>query len=575
MIMNEAEKYAVWLENTRISDIETYNELMSISEDSDQISDRFYKDLQFGTGGLRGVMAAGTNRINRYTIGRAAAGLANVLINQKSRDEVCSVAIAYDSRNNSADYAQMAANVLSAYNIRVFLYESLRPTPQLSFTIRHLKCDAGIVITASHNPPQYNGFKVYGHDGGQITSVMANRITAEIAKLDYFSSVFLPFNPDLIEMIGISADEAYYKEIKNLMSSFPVSSPKDIRLVYSPIHGSGFVPVKEMLKRMGFDHLWIVESQQYPDGNFPTVASPNPESPEVFKQSIQLAKEVGADVIFVTDPDCDRIGVAALDESGQYQVLNGNQIGALLINFITSVKSDISARDAVVKTIVTSSLGAQIAASKGASVVETLTGFKYIGEKIAEFEQSGEFDFLFGYEESYGFLAGTFVRDKDAVIASALIALMVADAKSQNMTLFETLESLYRTFGYYLDHLESFEYHGLSGANHIQKSVGRFRDMDLLLSTFDDIWLFEDFDSGFRRDLLNDRTGEIGLPKENVIKIVFTDQSWVAIRPSGTEPKLKIYYSIVQQNAIGLDDRFTNLKNKVHQMLDGSSDSHH
>ena len=569
--MNEFEKFEDWLKNTRNADEETYAELMSIRDDEDQISDRFYRDLQFGTGGLRGIMAAGTNRINRYSIGRAAAGLAKFLVNEKQSSSVLSVAIAYDSRINSELFARVAAGVLSSYEIQVFLYESLRPTPQLSFAVRQLKCDAGIVITASHNPSEYNGFKVYGRDGGQITSEMATKITEMIRQLNYFDEVLRIPNENFIQTIGNDLDEAYYAEVLKLMRSYSVNPSVDIKLVYTPLHGSGNVPVQEVLKRMGFEQLTIVKSQQEPDGNFPTVKSPNPENPDVFEHAIVLAKHVGADVIFATDPDCDRVGVAVLNSEGQYQLLNGNQMGALLINYITSTRTQITSRDAVVKTIVTSSLGASIAKSRGATIVETLTGFKYIGEKIGEFEESGEYDFLFGYEESYGFLAGTFVRDKDAVIASALIALMAADAKYRKMTLIDTLNEIQSIHGYYIDHLESFEFHGQSGAMEILDSVSRFRDFKLLNSKIEDIQSIEDFDNQLRTDMISGLTSEIILPKENVIKIKFMDQSWVAIRPSGTEPKLKIYYSVYSDNADDLTRKFVKIKGAVDQILTNNS----
>lgn len=564
--MAQRDIYKDWLKNTQ-DDVQTYAELMSINDDDESVNDRFYKDLQFGTGGLRGVMAAGTNRINRYSIARASAGLAVFLLKDYDGPASPSVAIAYDSRRNSALYAKTAAQVLSGYGVRVYLYDSLRPTPQLSFTIRHLACDAGIVITASHNPKQYNGFKVYGRDGGQITSLMANQILKEIQSLDYFSPLKRRIREDLIEIIGSQIDEVYYREVLNLMSSLSLHSSTGIRLVYTPVHGSGNVPVQEVLHRMGFEQVFVVESQQQPDGDFPTVVSPNPENHEVFEHAIELASRVGADVIFATDPDCDRVGVAVADKDGRYQLLNGNQIGALLVNYITSVKNSVTPRDAVIKTIVTSSLGAKIASSFGATVVETLTGFKYIGEKIKEFESDGNHDFLFGYEESYGYLAGTFVRDKDAVIASALIALMAADAKSRNMTLLDILEHLYQKFGYYFDHLESFEYHGMSGAKKIVDSVNRFRDVDLIKSHFSGVRFIEDFDQQLRYDLKLNLTGTIDLPKENVIKIIFDDQSWVAIRPSGTEPKLKIYYSVLAEEYLLLNDKYKKITEVVHCIL--------
>lgn len=417
--MNYMENFKKWI-NSEILNEESRKELLAIQHDN-EIKERFYKSLEFGTGGLRGIIGAGSNRINVYTVRKATQGLAN-FINSFSSNNHKSVAIAYDSRHYSDLFAEEVALVLAANDIKAYVFDSLRSTPELSFAVRHLKCDAGIVITASHNPPEYNGYKVYGPDGGQITLDMANAIISEIDKLDIFDDVRTCSKKDAIKKglflyIGEDIDQLYINKVTQLSINPNISHEvDDFKIIYTPLHGTGLMPIERALKMLGYNDLHIVESQKFPDGDFPTVKSPNPEEREALTEGIKLAESINADIVLGTDPDSDRVGVAVRNKEGSYELLTGNQIGALLTHYLISNKKEVTSRDAVIKTIVTSELGANIAKAYGATVFDTLTGFKFIGEKINEFEEQNNYDFLFGYEESYGYLAGTFVRDKDAVM---------------------------------------------------------------------------------------------------------------------------------------------------------------
>lgn len=561
--MNKA--YKEWIEYSKIHNTAMCEELMEISTDDNEITERFHKYLEFGTGGLRGVIGAGTNRMNVYTVRKVSQALSQYL---KMKHQLSyKIAIAYDSRNFSELFAKEAAKVFSANNIEVYLFDSLRPTPQLSFAIKHLGCDGGIVITASHNPSKYNGYKVYASDGGQITLETAKQIYEfmsltnefEVKVDDLFSHV---------NMIGKDVDEAYYAQILELCKPYTLNVDTSLNVIYTPLHGSGYVPVTEMLKRLGFSNVSIIEEQRLPDGNFPTIKSPNPEERDSFDLALKLAKLNNADLVFATDPDCDRIGVAVKNEDNEYQLLTGNQIGALLINFLIQAKQFITPRDAVVKTIVTSELGALIASSQGATVFDTLTGFKYIGEKINEFETTHEYDFLFGYEESYGYLAGNFVRDKDAVIASSLIALMSAYYKNKGQSMISVLNSLYEKHGYFKDVLLSYTFEGISGKQKIIGSVEKFRNHELLESYFPTLEVIEDYKVSESYNLKNSTNEKILLPSENVIKLKFEDQSWIAIRPSGTEPKLKVYFSALGNSLALSENRFAELEKIVRNILE-------
>lgn len=570
--MTHLKEYSNWLESDVIDD-QTKDELQKLKNNPDAIEERFYKDLEFGTGGIRGIIGAGTNRVNNYTIRKATQGLVNFI--KSSGDEMTdkSVAIAYDSRMNSSEYAEEVALVLAANQIRAYLFESLRPTPELSFTVRHLNCDAGVVITASHNPPEYNGFKVYGSDGAQITLVSAQQITIEINRLDIFNDVHIcpkeeAIQKKLLVYIGEDIDKMYISNILSL-SIHPNSAHKvkNFKIVYTPIHGSGLIPITKILNKLGYQDIHVVASQKDPDGFFPTVRTPNPEEREALSEGIRLAIELKAEIVIGTDPDADRVGVAIRNEFNHYDLLTGNQIGALLTHYILSNKRIVSDQDAVVKTIVTSDLGANIARSYGATVFETLTGFKFIGEKIKEFESGDEYKFLFGYEESYGYLAGTFVRDKDAVISTALIVEMAAYYKLRNKTLIQVIEDIYQEFGYFLDAQDNYTFEGIEGQRKIESSVNKFRDLNHLRKEFSNLTSIEDYASRKRLLVDTDLTENILLPFANVIKIYLSDKSWFAIRPSGTEPKLKIYYSTYGMSAEETIFKMNALAQKVKNIL--------
>lgn len=571
--MEIAKNYNEWI-NSKIISEDSRKELLEIQNNKSEIEERFHKNLEFGTGGLRGIMGAGTNRINIYTLRKATQGFANYLNNSVSMKNERSVAIAYDSRHNSEAFALEVALVLAANNIKAYLFDSLRPTPELSFAVRHLNCNAGIVITASHNPSEYNGYKVYGNDGGQITLDAANAIILEIDSLDIFSNVNtcsqeVAIGKNLLSYIGEEIDKEYLNMITDLVKIHNLSKKEsDINIVYTPLHGTGLMPITRALSMRGYDNLSIVESQRKPDGSFPTVKSPNPEEPEALAEGIKLAEEINADIVLGTDPDADRVGVAVKNDNGKYVLLTGNQIGALLTHYLVSHKKDINYKDAVVKTIVTSDLGANIAKAYGATVFNTLTGFKFIGEKIKEFESMNEYNFLFGYEESYGYLAGTFVRDKDAVIASILIVEMAAFYKTQDKTLIEAIDDIYKRYGYYTDALESFIFKSIDAQEKIESIVNRFRNTKEIIKEMPNIKAIEDYKYQNKYNVCTDDNEEINLPSSDVIKIHFIDESWFAIRPSGTEPKLKIYYSTVSPDIKTSQNMMSSLKQKVKKFTD-------
>lgn len=525
--MNIKEKYNAWL---AFADEKTKQELISVSGDEKELEDRFYKDLAFGTGGLRGIMGAGSNRMNVYTVGRATLGLANYLKDHFPAG--ASVAIAYDTRNNSSAFSLAAARILAANGIRVYRYKYCVPVPVLSFTVRRLGCSAGIMITASHNPKEYNGYKVYDETGCQICTEAAAALLSYIEKEEYSAvSKLLSGAPDdRITEIGDEILADYYKAVG---SQSLYTEPSDLKIVYTPLHGTGNVPVRHMLG--GFD-VHVVKEQELPDGNFSTVRSPNPEEKDALNIAIEYAKEIGADLVLGTDPDCDRVGIAVRDTNGEYVLFTGNQTGALLVQFVLTMKKDsLSEKSTLVKTIVTSELGANIARKFGLHVDETLTGFKYIGDKINQYEKDGSREFVIGYEESYGYLVGTYARDKDGVVSSMLICQMAAWYKAQGKTLIDGLNDIYAEYGYFLDALDPFVLKGKDGAEKIQTLMDLFRR--------DGLHIFEGADR-----VIDYSKGVDDLPIENVLKFVWADGSWVAVRPSGTEPKIKIYYSVREEN---------------------------
>lgn len=540
--MNYKEKYNEWM---NFADESTKAELLAITDEK-EIEDRFYKDLAFGTGGLRGIMGAGSNRMNIYTVGKATLGLARYL-KSKNNGEL-SVAIAYDTRNNSQLFAKTTAGVFASQGIKVYIYENIVPVPVLSFTTHYLGCTAGVMITASHNPKEYNGYKVYDSKGCQFCTEDAKNAIEFINEITDYSSIELLDESELITYIGEKELSAFLNEVKK-QSLYEENS--DLKIVYTPLHGTGNIPVRRMLD--GLD-VTVVKEQELPDGNFSTVRSPNPEEKDALTIAIEKAKEIGADLVLGTDPDCDRVGVA-VKHNDDFVLLTGNQTGALLVKFVLTMKKAwLNEKSTLVKTIVTSELGANIGRSFGLQVEETLTGFKYIGDKINKYEESGEQEFVIGYEESYGYLVGTHARDKDGVVSSMLICQMAAFYKNQGKTLVDGLNEIYDEYGYYLDFLDSFVLKGKDGAEKIGSLMTYFRNTGK--SLFDGIDEIIDFSTGIR-----------DLPKENVLKYIWNDGSWMAVRPSGTEPKIKIYYSIVDPDKENANIRLQEIRNKIKTII--------
>ncbi|MDK2920027.1 MAG: phosphoglucomutase [Candidatus Petromonas sp.] len=550
--MDYMERYNEWLNNPYF-DEETKEELLSIKNDEKEIEDRFFKELEFGTGGLRGVIGAGTNRMNKYIVRKATQGLANYILNSVDKAKEKGVVIAFDSRYRSPEFAKEAALVMNGNEIKAYLFESLRTTPELSFAVRELGCAAGIVITASHNPPEYNGYKVYGEDGGQLVPRYANKVIEEIRKIDDFGEVKYieedeALNKGLLNIIGEEIDKKYIDSVKSLsLRKDLVKEMKDFKIVYTPLHGTGAMPVKRVLKEIGFENVIVVPEQEFPDSNFSTVKSPNPEEHDAFELAISLAEKENADVIIGTDPDCDRVGVVIKDKDGVYQVLTGNQTGALLVDYILSSMETIPENSVIIKTIVTSELGKAVAEHYGVETIDTLTGFKFIGEKIKEFEEKGDKNFLFGYEESYGYLAGTFVRDKDGVVSAMLIAEMAAYYKSKGMSLLDALKDIYKKFGYYKEDLKSIKLEGKEGLEKIGRIMEQLRNNPPLEIGELKVEVLRDYLERKARYILKDREEPVSLPKSNVLHFTLDDGSWFAVRPSGTEPKIKIYFSAVAE----------------------------
>ncbi|OXS55937.1 phosphoglucomutase [Cohnella sp. CIP 111063] len=547
------ELYQGWLNDANIDEA-TKEELRGIAGQAGEIEDRFYRELEFGTGGLRGVMGAGTNRMNRYVIGKATQGFANFLRTQSSSP---SVVIAHDSRGNSDVFSLEAACVLAANGIRTYLFPSLRPTPQLSFAVRDLGATGGVVVTASHNPPEYNGYKVYGADGGQLVPDQAEQVISEIRSIASFDQVKRLSREEaeaqgLLVWLGEEADQRFVDAVAAQVVQPELiqgGAGAELGIVFTPLHGAGNVPIQRVLAQAGFTKVSVVSEQEQPDGMFPTVKSPNPEEQEAFTLAIKLAGEVGADLIIGTDPDCDRMGAVVKNDKGEFVVLTGNQSGALMVHYLLSnlkAKGKLPGNGAVIKTIVTSQMGADIAASYGCKVFSTLTGFKYIGELMTQFEKDGSHEFLFGYEESYGYLTGTYARDKDAVVASLLISEAAAYYKSQGKTLYDVLLELYAQYGTYLEKLESRTLKGKDGVAKIGAIMNDWRE-----APPEEI-------AGVRvSKVLDYSQGLDGLPAENVLKFLLEDDSWFCLRPSGTEPKIKIYFAVRGQ---GLDEASASLE---------------
>ncbi len=539
--MTYKEKYQQWL----TFDEDTKAELLAITDEK-EIEDRFYKDLAFGTGGLRGIMGAGSNRMNKYTVGKATYGLAQYIKSKNSGE--LSVVLAYDSRNNSAYFASVAADIFSNQGFKVYLFEFLVPVPVLSFSVSHLGCTAGVMLTASHNPKEYNGYKVYDSKGCQFCTEDAKGAIECINAIEDYTSIPFEGVKENINSVGEDVLSAFCAKVKQ---QSVYEEPSDLKIVYTPLHGTGNIPVRRMLQGM---NVTVVKEQEMPDGNFSTVRSPNPEEKDALNIAIEKAKEIGADLVLGTDPDCDRVGIA-VKNGDDYVLFTGNQTGALLVNFILGMKKDkLTSKSTLVKTIVTSELGANIGRSYGLQCEETLTGFKYIGDKINKYEASGEQEFIIGYEESYGYLVGTHARDKDAVVSSMLICQMAAYYKNQGKTLVDALEDIYSEYGYYLDHLDSFVLKGKDGAEKIADLMVYFREKGMDL--FDGLSLVIDYSEGIA-----------DLPKENVLKFLWKDGSWMAVRPSGTEPKIKVYYSIQAETREKSKEKLMSYKSVIDNII--------
>lgn len=560
------QNYREWLDNPLI-DERTKRELRGIAEDEQEIADRFYRELAFGTGGLRGVMGAGTNRMNAYTVGKSTQGFANWLIGRNAKP---SVVIAHDSRNHSPEFSLVAAEVLAGNGIVTYLWNGLRPTPQLSYTVRQLQADGGIVVTASHNPPEYNGYKVYGPDGGQLVPDLAEEVIGEIQRLQSFGEINRMPRAEaeaagLIRWLGEEDDRRYAETVASHSFNMEATAGgQDVHgnftVVYTPLHGAGNLPVRQVLKLAGFRHVIVVPEQELPDGTFGTVASPNPEEREAFALALEWARANDADIVIGTDPDCDRMGAVVRNLEGEYGVLSGNQSGALMVHYLLGRMKEqgkLPDKGVVVKTIVTSEMGADIARHYGVEVVNTLTGFKYIGEKMNEYERSGERTFLFGYEESYGYLAGTYARDKDAVIAALLICEAAAYYKSRGQTLCDVLSELYGQFGTYLERLESRTLKGIDGVQQIAAIMEDWRGQPPAEVAGIAVERALDYSSGIE-----------GLPAENVLKFMLADGSWFCLRPSGTEPKIKVYFAVKGESEAAASVSMEKLVSAVMARLD-------
>jgi len=556
--------YETWL-HTEALDEGSRKELLLIKGKKQEIQDRFATELEFGTGGLRGIIGVGTNRMNRYVIRRTTQGLANYLYQQYPEKKEKKIAIAYDSRYYSREFAEETARVAAGNGIKALLFPEMRPTPQLSFTIRELGCQAGVVITASHNPPQYNGYKVYGEDGGQAITEMAAKLSEQIRKVDYFQDIRIITENEarergLWEFIEESFDSIYLEKVKSL-SLYP--GDESLRVVYTPLHGTGIFLIPRVLKELGYRNVFVVEEQAVLDPAFPTVDYPNPEEKKSFTLALQLAEEKDADLVLATDPDADRVGCAVKNPGQGYTLLNGNQVGALMLEYLLSRMLEcklLPHNGVMVKTIVTGNLGKKIAASYGVETVETLTGFKYIAGKMKEFETSGSHQFLFGYEESYGYLAGTFVRDKDSIIASALLTEMTAYYKKKGKNVLQVLEELYIKHGYFMDDMQSVQLESSAQAAEILRS---FRDEPMETAGGLKIEERRDYRQGKFINLQTGEEGELLLPRSDVLYFALEGEAWFAVRPSGTEPKIKIYFSVHAPSKEEAAAKLAALKNNV------------
>ena len=574
--MDYKEVYEQWIANPYFDEA-TKEELKSIAEDENEIKERFYMDLEFGTAGLRGIIGAGTNRMNIYVVRRATQGLANYIakVDKKSQG----VAIAYDSRHMSPEFAQEAALCLAANGIKAYIFETLRPTPELSFAVRHLGCVAGINVTASHNPPEYNGYKVYWEDGAQITPPHDSGIMGEVKAISDWNTVKTMDKAEaekagLFEVIGKEVDDAYMAELKKQVIHMDAiqAEGKNLKIVYTPLHGTGNIPARRILKELGFENVYVVKEQELPDGDFPTVSYPNPEAEEAFELGLKLAKEVDADLVLATDPDADRLGVRVKDKNGEYHDLTGNMSGCLLANYEISqrkaVNGSLPEDGALIKTIVTTNLADAIAKGYGVKLIEVLTGFKFIGQQILGFEKSGKGSYLFGFEESYGCLIGTYARDKDAIVATMALCEAAAYYKTQGKTLWDAMIEMYEQFGYYKDDIKAVTMKGIEGLQKIQDIMNSLRQNPPAEFAGHKVVAVRDYKADTIKNL---ETGEVtptGLPNSNVLYYELTNDAWVCVRPSGTEPKVKFYYGVKGTSLADADEKSAVMGKAVLDMVD-------
>ena len=580
--MDYKEVYEQWIANPYFDEA-TKEELKSIAEGADftgilnEIKERFYMDLEFGTAGLRGIIGAGTNRMNIYVVRRATQGLANYIakVDKKSQG----VAIAYDSRHMSPEFAQEAALCLAANGIKAYIFETLRPTPELSFAVRHLGCVAGINVTASHNPPEYNGYKVYWEDGAQITPPHDSGIMGEVKSISDWNTVKTIDKAEaekagLFQVIGKEVDDAYMAELKKQVLHMDAikAEGKNLKVVYTPLHGTGNIPARRILKELGFENVYVVKEQELPDGDFPTVSYPNPEAAEAFELGLKLAKEVDADLVLATDPDADRLGVRVKDKNGEYHDLTGNMSGCLLANYEISqrkaVNGSLPEDGALIKTIVTTNLADAIAKGYGVKLIEVLTGFKFIGQQILGFEKSGKGSYLFGFEESYGCLIGTYARDKDAIVATMALCEAAAYYKTQGKTLWDAMIEMYEQFGYYKDDIKAVTMKGIEGLQKIQDIMNSLRQNPPAEFAGHKVVAVRDYKADTIKNL---ETGEVtptGLPNSNVLYYELTNDAWVCVRPSGTEPKVKFYYGVKGTSLADADEKSAVMGKAVLDMVD-------
>ena len=574
--MDYKEIYNQWLENPYFDEA-TKEELKSIKDDENEIKERFYMDLEFGTAGLRGIIGAGTNRMNIYVVRRATQGLANYIakVDKKSQG----VAIAYDSRHMSPEFAQEAALCLAANGIKAYIFETLRPTPELSFAVRHLGCVAGINVTASHNPPEYNGYKVYWEDGAQITPPHDTGIMGEVKAISDWNTVKTMDKEEavkagLFEVIGQAVDDAYMAELKKQIIHMDAiqAEGKNLKIVYTPLHGTGNIPARRILKELGFENVYVVPEQELPNGDFPTVSYPNPEAAEAFELGLKLAKEVDADIVLATDPDADRLGVRVKDKNGEYHDLTGNMSGCLLANYELSqrkaVNGSLPEDGALVKTIVTTNLADAIAKGYNVNLIEVLTGFKYIGQQILGFENSGKGTYLFGFEESYGCLIGTYARDKDAIVATMALCEAAAYYKTQGKTLWDAMIDMYEEFGYYKDAIQAVTMKGIEGLQKIQEIMTTLRQNPPAEFAGHKVTAVRDYKLDEITDLATGEKKPTGLPNSNVLYYELTDDAWVCVRPSGTEPKVKFYYGVKGTSLADADEKSDAMGKAVLEMVD-------